>query len=69
MDQKGVKMNYLWIKQVSGIIFILEIIFNINLLFSWLSMDCGHKNLKAQGSTCKIWDLSVMFLVSKQMAD
>jgi succinate dehydrogenase hydrophobic anchor subunit len=30
MDQKGVKMNHLWIKQVSGIIFILKIIFFIN---------------------------------------
>jgi hypothetical protein len=32
MDQKGVEMSYLWIKQVSGIIFILENIFYINLL-------------------------------------
>jgi hypothetical protein len=32
-------------------------------------MECGHKNLKAQGSTCKFWDLSVMFLVSRQVAD
>jgi hypothetical protein len=30
MDQKGVKMNYLWNKQVSWIIFILKIIFFIN---------------------------------------
>jgi hypothetical protein len=26
-NQKGVQMNFLWIKQDSGIIFILEIIF------------------------------------------
>jgi hypothetical protein len=32
MDQKGIKMNYLWIKQVSGIISILENIFWSNLL-------------------------------------
>jgi hypothetical protein len=32
MDQKRVKMSYLWIKQVSGIIFILENFFYINLL-------------------------------------
>jgi hypothetical protein len=32
MDQKGIKMNYLWIKQVCGIISILENIFWSNLL-------------------------------------
>jgi hypothetical protein len=30
IDQKGDKMNYLWIKQISGIIFVLKIIFFIN---------------------------------------
>jgi hypothetical protein len=31
MDQKWIKINFIWIKQDSGIIFILKIIFYINL--------------------------------------
>jgi hypothetical protein len=31
MDQKGVKMDFLWIKQDFGIIFIIKNIFYINL--------------------------------------
>jgi hypothetical protein len=36
MYQKGIKMNYLWIKQVSGIISILENIFLSNLLILFI---------------------------------
>jgi hypothetical protein len=32
MGQKGIKMNYLWIKQISGINFTLQIIFELILL-------------------------------------
>jgi hypothetical protein len=37
MYQIVVKMNYLWIKQVSGIIFILKTIFYINLFLLWIA--------------------------------
>jgi hypothetical protein len=37
MDLIVVKMNYLWIKQVSGIIFILKTIFYINLFLLWIA--------------------------------
>jgi hypothetical protein len=43
MEQNKVKMIYLWIKQVSGIIFILEIIFWFNSDFFLVILDCGHK--------------------------
>jgi hypothetical protein len=36
MYKKGIKMNYLWIKQVSGIISILENIFLSNLLILFI---------------------------------
>jgi hypothetical protein len=43
MDQFGVKMIKLWIKQVSGIIFILKIIFYYNLP-SFLNPWIAHIN-------------------------
>jgi hypothetical protein len=46
MDQKGLRMDFLWIKQDSGIIFILKIIFYINLsdlLGSWTARMISEK--------------------------
>jgi hypothetical protein len=53
MDQKELKMNYLWIKQISEIIFIQEIIFWINLSPSYLLLDYGHYFLEWQGALWK----------------
>jgi hypothetical protein len=61
MYQKGVKMNYLWIKQVSGIIFIRKIIFFINcthFINLWVVTTIFQK---LKGVTCKFQDLAAMF--------
>ena len=52
MDQKGIKMNYLWNTQVYGIISILENIFWNNLLILF--------NLWAAGINS--WKLGVKFI-------
>jgi hypothetical protein len=45
MDQKGIKMNYLWIKQVFEIISILENIFwsNLLILFNLWAMGINSR--------------------------
>jgi hypothetical protein len=63
MDQKGVEMNYLWIKQIS-IIFIQEIIFWINLSPSYLLLDCGYYFLEWQGALWKIQDICALVFAS-----
>jgi hypothetical protein len=42
MDSEGAKMNFLGIKQDSGIIFILKTIFYINLYDFSNSLDYAH---------------------------
>jgi hypothetical protein len=48
MDQTGVKINFLWFKQVSAIIFILKSIFFINSEFP-KGLYWGH-NSRSPGS-------------------
>jgi hypothetical protein len=50
MDQKGIKMNYLWIKQVSGIISILENIFwsNLLILFNLWAVGINSRKLEVK---------------------
>jgi hypothetical protein len=45
MDQKEIEMNYLWIKQVSRIIYILENIFwsNLLILFNLWAMGINSR--------------------------
>jgi hypothetical protein len=46
MDQKGGEINFLWIKQVPGIIFVLKINFYIHLsdlVSVWTAHDISKK--------------------------
>jgi hypothetical protein len=49
MDQKGVKMNFIWIKQVSSFIFILKIIFSICFSDFSISLDRTSNSIKYRG--------------------
>jgi hypothetical protein len=53
MDQFGLSMNFLWIKQVSGIIFVLKSFSIIKFLFPLFS-GLGIKNKEMQGLTRNI---------------
>jgi hypothetical protein len=73
MDQKEVKMNYLWIKQVSRIIFILKTIFYINILIlfnHWAAATILEK-LRVENTnsrTCLYWNTHCMddgFIITK----
>jgi hypothetical protein len=57
MDQNRVKMNYLWIKQVSGIDFILKIILFIKFTHFISTLSYGHYFPKARGWIYKFQDL------------
>ena len=54
MDQKEIEMNYLWIKQVSGIIYILENIFWSNLLILFNLWAVGPVRLMQPVSAHKL---------------
>jgi hypothetical protein len=65
MDQKGVKMNYSWIKQDHEIIYILEVIFYINLLilfnlWLWvLILESSGFNLQISGPRFNYFTIGV----------
>jgi hypothetical protein len=49
MGSKGVKINFLWIKQVLEINFALKILFWINFSILFKGVDCAHLEQIAQG--------------------